>query len=169
MKTPLSQPDFDFSAKRSQPVFDVERVLGDLNRSFNPLHDECLLDYHVSEVREGYVYLSIAMPVGMTRVFVNLLGSLEGFFKLIDRRVKSKGSAVKSVDPNQIEARKVGVNRFQDDVFALFDQFIGQGVDVKDAVKQTNLALKSKNHPWASYDVVRSILSTSGRLKKQKR
>ncbi len=28
-------------------------------------------------------WVSIAMPVGMTKVFIDLLGSLEGFFKLI--------------------------------------------------------------------------------------
>lgn len=108
------------------------------------------------------------MPVGMSRVFVGLLGSLEGFFKIVDRRVRITAAETKSIEPNQVEKRENFKNDFHKAVFYHFDSFIDQGLEPKEAVKRTNKALKDAEHPWATYDVVRTILSASGRLKKQK-
>jgi hypothetical protein len=67
---------------------DIKNVIFDMNRSFNPLHKEFMLDYHVSDVRNGYVFLTIALPEGMTKVFGSMLESLSLFFRFMDYKVK---------------------------------------------------------------------------------
>jgi hypothetical protein len=54
---------------------------------------------------------------------------------------------------------------FREDVCALFDDFRGQGLDVKEATRRTNFALKAKQHPWATHDVVSKALRDCGRFR----
>lgn len=44
---------------------DIENVICDMNRLFNPLHKDFILDYKVQAARDGYVLLTIALPDGM--------------------------------------------------------------------------------------------------------
>lgn len=147
---------------------DIERVLFDANSLFNPLHKDFILDYHVSTVKDGYVYLSLAMPEGMTRVFVSLLESLTGFFRCINVKAMSKAAQVKCLDPAEILARKERQDDFQSACCSVFDDLISQGVSVKDAIKRTNSTLKAQGNPWATYEVVSSVLRSAKRLRKKK-
>lgn len=145
---------------------DIDRVLGDLNSSFNPLHRDFLLDFHVSGARDGYVFLTIALPEGMTRVFVSMLESMAGFFRFIDIKSRSAMSQAKAHDPGRRLAVEKSQADFQDQVCALFDDFTRQGHDRKTAVRLTNSALKGQNHPWASYETITQVLRSSGRFRK---
>ena len=51
---------------------------------------------------------------------------------------------------------------------SLFDGFIRQGLDVKEATKRTNFAMKDKGHPWATFDVISKELRDAGRFRKVK-
>jgi hypothetical protein len=57
---------------------------------------------------------------------------------------------------------------FETRVFTLFDNFTGQGFDMKEAAKRTNFAMKEKKHPWATYEVIASVLRKSGRFRRVK-
>lgn len=57
---------------------------------------------------------------------------------------------------------------FRSEVCATFDALIRQGCDPKEAAKRTNSALKAKNHPWASHEVVTGILRKAGRFRKSR-
>jgi hypothetical protein len=52
------------------------------------------------------------------------------------------------------------------EVCSLFDKFRGQGCDPKEATKRTNMALKAKKHPWATFEVVQGVLRKAGRFRK---
>lgn len=54
---------------------------------------------------------------------------------------------------------------FRAEVCALFDSFLAQGVEPKEAVKRVNLALKGKKHPWATFEVVAGVLRSQGRFR----
>lgn len=69
------------------------------------------------------------------------------------------------VQPSQVERLQAD---FAEKVCCLFDGFRRQGLDVKEATKRTNFALKAKNEPWATYEVVASVLRAAGRFRKQK-
>lgn len=57
---------------------------------------------------------------------------------------------------------------FKIEVCALFDAFRSQGHDLRESIKRTNFALKAKQHPWATYEVVASVIRETGRLRKAK-
>lgn len=149
--------------------FDVSSVLYDANSAFNPLHNECLLDYQVADLRDGFVLVSIAMPEGMTKVFATMLESLSGFFRVLDRRSKSVAAEQRAYRQatclDELERRQ----RLKDDfailVLNLFDQFRASGLNANEAVRRTNLALKEQNHPWANHHTVLGVIRASGRLR----
>jgi hypothetical protein len=147
------------------PSVDIERVLFDANSLFNPLHKDFMLDFHVSGVKDGYVYLSLAVPEGMTRVFVSLLESLTGLFRCINIKSRAASAVAKCVDPADALRRQDQQAEFRQLVCARFDEFISQGLSVKDAVKRTNSALKAQGNPWATYEVVQSIVRAAGRFR----
>ncbi|AJE04862.1 hypothetical protein [Geobacter pickeringii] len=160
---------------RAQPVLpgapfplDIDRLLGDVNRTFNPLHNDRLVDFHVSGAQDGYVFLSVALPEGMTRGFVTLLESLCGFMRAVDVKSRSASAQARAMDPAKIKERDQRQADFREEVCTLFDSFTAQGMERKEAVKRTNSALKASGSPWASYDVVLSVLRSCGRLRKVK-
>lgn len=54
---------------------------------------------------------------------------------------------------------------FRAEVCALFDSFLAQGIEPKEAVKRVNLTLKGKKHPWATFEVVAGVLRSQGRFR----
>lgn len=58
---------------------------------------------------------------------------------------------------------------FSTEVCALFDEFRKQGLDMRESTKRTNHALKEKNHPWATYEVVASVLRETGRFRRPRK
>lgn len=145
---------------------DMDRLLFDLNRTFNPLSRDFQLSFHVSGVQDGYVCLSVALPEGMTRAFVSLLESMQGLLRCVDIKSRAAAADGKIVDPAEKERRERFQADFQDEVCILFDGFISQGHETKEAVKLTNKALKVKNHPWATHETVSSVLRAAGRFRK---
>ena len=145
---------------------DIDRVLCDLNSSFNPLHKDFMLDYQVSGARDGYVLLTIAMPEGMTRVFMTMLESLAGFFRFVDLKAKTASAQCKALHPFERQKAERLQSEFKDLVCSVFDEFIEQGRNRKDAVKLTNQALKTQKHPWATYEVVLGVIRATGRLRR---
>lgn len=63
----------------------------------------------------------------------------------------------------QVERQRA---EFETEVCTLFDALRGEGVEPKEAAKRVNFALKARNHPWASFDVVSGILRAHGRFRK---
>ncbi|RNC68574.1 MAG: hypothetical protein ED859_09670 [Desulfuromonadales bacterium] len=147
---------------------DMDRLLLDVNSQFNPLRPEFLLDFHVSGARDGFVYVSFALPEGMTRLFVSFLESMAGFFRLVDIKARSASAVVKAHDPARREKVEATHAEFRQEVCEIFDGLRGQGLDVKEAVKRTNSTLKARNHPWATFEVVQKVLRSTGRFRRQK-
>jgi uncharacterized protein (UPF0335 family) len=151
-----------------QPSFlvDVERTIAGINQSFNPLHDDYVLDYHVQRVRDGRLILSIAMPEGMIQGFTSLLQSLHGFFRFAELKERISKYEEKAFAPGEVERRREFQTEFQQEVCRIFDELAGQGLERKEAVKRTNQALKAKKHPWATHEAVLSVLRSAGRFRK---
>lgn len=145
---------------------DIDRLIFDINRTFNPLSNDYQLNFHVSGVQDGFVCLSIALPEGMTRAFVTLLESFHGFFRCLDIKSRAASAQAKTIDPVEKEKREKLQADFLDEVCTLFDGFISQGHEKNEAVKLTNKAMKMKNHPWANYETVSSVLRSAGRFRK---
>lgn len=147
---------------------DVDGFMYDANSLFNPLHKDFMLDFHVSGVKDGYVYLSFALPEGMTRVFVSLLESLTGLFRSVNVKSRSALAVARTLDPADVLRRQGQGDKNRQMVVSVFDELIGQGCTVKNAISRTNSILKARGNAWVTYELVRSFLSASGRLRKGK-
>lgn len=145
---------------------DIDNVICDMNRLFNPLHKDFMLDYQVQAYRDGYVLLTIALPEGMTKVFSSMLESMSGFFHFMHIKTKSAKASALVNDPAEIVRREKLQGEFKHDTCKLFDGFIGQGLSVKEAISLTNLALKGQSHPWANHDAITRTIRATGRLRK---
>jgi hypothetical protein len=151
------------------PGVDISRLVYDSASAFNPLHPGCLVDYHVSAPRDGFVMVTVALPDGMLRAFVTLLDSLTGLVRFIDHKGRSAASSARAIDLDTVaERERVGLE-IRATVEKVFDGHIETGASVLDALKWTNRDLKAQGHRWASYHVVQGLLSPSGRLRKKRR
>jgi len=150
------------------PLPDIGRVLCDLNSSFNPLHRDFLLDFHVAGARDGFVCLSIVLPEGMTKVFVSMLESMTGFFRFIDIKSRAAESVARIHEPERVQSTLKAQAEFSESVCALYDTLICEGIPSTEAIKRTNLTLKAKGEVWATYATVTEVLRKAGRLRKPK-
>lgn len=145
---------------------DIENVICDMNRMFNPLHKDFMLDFQVQAYRDGYVLLTIALPEGMTKVFSSMLESMSGFFHFMNIKSKSAKASTLVNSPSEIARREKLQSEFKHDTCKLFDGYISQGQSIKQAISLTNSALKERSHPWANYDAIVRTLRSMGRLRK---
>lgn len=150
-------------------VADINRLLFDLNSAFNPLHPGCQLAFQVSEVKDGYVHLSMALPEGMTRAYITLLESLNGLFRCMDIKSRSVAAQTKVHDLTVHEQNLKRVADFEAKVLDRYDRFITAGYDSADAIKRTNTALKNEGENMAYYEWVKSVIRKAGRLRKQRK
>lgn len=73
-----------------------------------------------------------------------------------------RGGSVAAVNA-QAEKHKA---EFEAEVCALFDTLRSEGIEPMEAAKRVNFALKAKNHPWATFDIIAGILRAQGRFRK---
>ncbi|KAA0895180.1 hypothetical protein [Oryzomonas rubra] len=149
-------------------ALDIDRLLFDVATSFNPLHRDSLLECQAVGTQGDHVLLNVALPRDMTRFFVTFLESMTGFFRVMDHRARVASAQHKTIDPVAIAERENFKADFINEVCTIFDGFTGQGLSVKEALKQTNLALKAVSHPWATYDTIQRTLRAKGRFRGKK-
>ncbi len=99
---------------------------------------------------------------------MTLLRSLHGFFRQIDIKAGHATSSNRSLDPQEVERRRKLQEEYRTEVCSLFDEFTRHGLPRNEAVKQTNAAMKKRNSPWATHDLITSVLRSEGRFRKKK-
>lgn len=151
------------------PDIDINGLLCNLNSAFNPLHRDCLLDYHVDMVDRQRVCLSVIMPRDALRSFTLLLESMGGFFRVVNNKARSAHAIYKVHDIDGVTARKQLASERERLVCSVFDSFREQGHSTQESIKRTNFALKSGNGSWSSRYIVEKMLRVSGRLRQSKR
>lgn len=143
----------------------LRNFVGRNSRGFDPYHHESFLDVRVNSMRDGNVCLSVVMPETMTRGFVTFLEAMLGLMKTADRQAIAAVRESRPIDLAERQRVETFQKNFTDQVCSTFEALIGQGIEKKEAIKQTNALLKAKKHPWANHETVRSILSAEGRLR----
>ncbi|GFO60022.1 hypothetical protein GMST_23470 [Geomonas silvestris] len=148
---------------------DVNRLLYDLNSVFNPLHPGCEVSFQVSAVREGYVFLSVALPEGLTRAYIALLESMTLMLRSVDVKARSAAAQSKVCDLSVQERNIQRVADFEAKAVAHYDRFIAKGCDSAEAVRLTNAALKSEGESLAYYQWVKDAIRKAGRFRKHRK
>lgn len=150
----------------SKLEINMDQLLFNLNSAFNPLHRDCLVDYHVQAVDTRNICMSVVMPNEMLHSFSLLLESMGGFFRLANNKARSSSAVVKAHDLGEMAKREETINFYKKEVVELYDSFTSQGHDRKDALKLTNRALRAKEHPWSSTYIIEKVLRSAGRFRK---
>lgn len=165
MKTTL--PAADSENAPALPFPDVAGLVFSAASMFDPLRSEHLVDFQVSQVKDGYVFLTVALPEGITRPFIAMLDSMTHFMRFLDHKTKIAKAEAKAttVDVKETERRNLAHDLFNKKVCKLYDGFIESGHSVPEAIKFTNSTLKAKKEPWASYTIVESVLRAQGRFR----
>jgi hypothetical protein len=148
-------------------VADINRLLFDLNSAFNPLHPGCQVNFQVSTVKDGYVFLSVALPEGMTRAYVTLLESLNGMIRCMDVKSRAVAAQVKVHDIQEREDIEARMEAHKAKVVLRYEGYLADGCDQAEAIRRTNASLKCEKHPWASYDLTKQILREAGKFRKR--
>jgi hypothetical protein len=108
------------------------------------------------------------MPDELLHSFSVLLESMTGFFRFVGNKAHAVAATVKAHDLGEIAKTKKFVEDYEAEIFTLFDDYVKDGFDIKTATRQTNLTMKSFNHPWAVMNMTEATLRKSGRLRKPK-
>jgi hypothetical protein len=145
----------------------LKHFVGENSCGFDPLHRDSFVNLRVNSLRDGNVCLSVVIPETMTRGFVTFLESMLGLMKTADRQAIAAVRAARPVDLAELQQLRDFQKNFTDLVCETFESLIGQGIEKKEAIKQTNTLLKAKSHPWANHETIRQILSAEGKLRKQ--
>lgn len=146
---------------------DVDRLMFDLNTAFNPLHSGCQVEFQVSAVKDGYVFMSVALPEGMSRAYVALLESLGGLVRCIDIKSRSAAAQSKMHDLYAREDADSQLAAYKSNVVRRYEGYIADGCDPVEATKRTNASFKCEGHPWASFEVTKGILREAGKFRKR--
>lgn len=148
------------------PCFNwITYPLCDMNQVFNSTGSESMMDVSSAVFKDDMVEVSIVIPHGLLKSFVQLMGSLEGFFKHVSYKTRLAKEKAGAESPKEIERRSNFRKDFDAEVLRLYDEFLADGLESKEAVKATNKALKSQEHPWANDYLIRKVLSKAGRFK----
>lgn len=153
------------------PAVDISRLLYDVNSTFNPLHPECSLNYHVEGLSSDKVVLSVSLQQDELHTFVQLLDTLHGLFRLFDNKAKARIAEKKlqDVDLLQVRQREIVQEQFNREVLGLFDQYTADGMTPQDAVKAVNRTMKEQGHPWAIHSLILGVVRSAGRLRKRRK
>ena len=143
-----------------------KRFAGFNSRGFDPLLPSSFLDVQVSGQKDGKVVLSVVLPADMIRSFVTFLESMSSLMCHADRLEEKANRETRPVDLDELAQADQLRADFEKRVCVLFHKQLNQGHDPKEAIKRTNKALKAENHPWATYETVKSTLSSCGELRR---
>lgn len=144
--------------------FNMNRVIDSINTYFNPSRDEFLLKYHVTKGQDGHAYVTFVMPEGMTRGFIYTLQGIASVMRNVDNKAISIEAENKANSFEEKLVRENYVLGFSNDACAIYKRYIDAGRTQKEAISLTNKAMKAK-YPNATYDVVVSVLRSSGSLR----
>jgi hypothetical protein len=151
---------------KAHPLPDRFQALYGQMAGFDPFHRDAFLDLKVTAAKDGYVLLSVALPEGMSRSFVAFLDAMHGLMRCADQQALKALRAAAPLDVQAVELAEQRGAEFRNGICSRFDDLTRQGMAPAEAVKAINAELKANSHPWAGHEVVRSVLSSAGKFRR---
>lgn len=152
----------------NEPDINIGELLYNVNSAFNPLHKDCLVDYHVEAISHCQVSLTVVLPNEMLNCFAQLLESMGGLFRVMNGKARSSSAELRVYDLEEVNSKHDAVYGFRREVCSLYDEFMSKGLGKTESIKQTNMTLKAAGSPWASLFLVEKVLREEGKLKSRK-
>ena len=120
------------------PCFDwITYPLCDMNQVFNSTGSESMMDVSSAVFKDDMVEVSIVIPHGLLKSFVQLMGSLEGFFKHVSYKTRLAKEKAGAESPKEIERRSNFRKDFYGEVSRVYDELLTQDLASKKAVYVT--------------------------------
>lgn len=154
------------TSAKAHPLPDRFQALYGQISGFDPFSKDSFLDVKVTEAKDGYVLLSLAIPESLTRGFVTFLDAMHNLMRCADQQAARAVRESRPVDVQEVELAQKRNDDFRITICSRFDDLIRQGVLPSDAVKTINAELKASSHPWASHEAVRSVLQSAGKFRR---
>jgi hypothetical protein len=111
-----------------------------------------MMQYSIQNQGQGIVCVRVLAPEHLAA----------SFLAFIEQKSRENVPRIKTVSSSKGDDVLI---RIKEKTFSLFDGFIKDGSTVKTAISATNYALKTVGFANVSYDIVKQILSKSGRLR----
>ena len=86
------------------------------------------MDVSSAVFKDDMVEVSIVIPHGLLKSFVQLMGSLEGFFKHVSYKTRLAKEKAGAESPQEIERRSNFRKDFDAEVLRLYDEFLAAGL-----------------------------------------
>ena len=132
---------------------------------FHPSLPDDLLRFESAKCSNGFVALTITLPEGLLKSYLNILTSLTDFVRFLSLKAKIAQDIKTSVSPHEVAKRQEFKSSYIKQVCFVFDDFIKKGVPARKAISETNKALKNQGHVWADYYLTEHTLRQEGKLK----
>jgi len=162
----MSDKPLTTAAVQAHPLPDRFQAFYGQISGFDPMHRDAFLDVKVTAARDGYVLLSVALPEGLTRGFVAFLNAMQGLMRCADQQAVRAIRDARPVDLQEVEQAQHRVESFQAVICSRFDELRQQGTSPAAAVKAINAEMKAQGHPWAAHHLVRNVLSSAGKFRR---
>ena len=108
-----------------------------MNQVFNSTGSESMMDVSSAVFKDDMVEVSIVIPHGLLKSFVQLMGSLEGFFKHVSYKTRLAKEKAGAESPKEIERRSNFRKDFYGEVSRVYDELLTQDLASKKAVYVT--------------------------------
>jgi hypothetical protein len=118
---------------------------------FSLISDTVSMEYSLQNNNKGTVLIRVLAPEHLAA----------SFLAFIEQKSRENVPKIKLPSSNHGDDFLI---KFKQKTFNLFDQYIKEGYTTKSALSATNYALKTAGFANSSYDIVKQVLSKSGRL-----
>lgn len=165
-KSDISVPDFLDQGNMSDLEYanNMSRLMSEIT-SLDPYRGNSLLKLEITEYRDGWIFLSLALPEGLLKPFKRLLESLLGFFVFAAAKSGIAKSEKWEPTSEEIQQQKVNQESFIKAILSHYDNLIKRKIPYRKAVSGTNRAMKELGHVHANYDFIFETLQKAGRFK----
>lgn len=143
---------------------------GDLFKSayrlITPHSNSSVIRYQVVSRSNGFVEFVLSMPEVAMQGFIDTLVAVSELTRAMNWKAKCFAAQDKPVDLQERQERQAYFQEFEREAGEIYDRFISQGMDEKEAVRATRAALKDKEYAFATYEIVKDTLRKIGRFQK---
>jgi len=120
--------------------------------------------FTIKPASDGLVAVTVHLPPDLVRDYCRFLESLADFFHTVDRKAKIERAHVDTATrAAQVEEGKQRLAEYDARLSTSYDAYLASGLDRKNATKSVASDLRRDNHPWSTFDLVRSRLVKLGR------
>lgn len=126
-------------------------------RLITPHSNSSVIRYQVVSRSNGFVQFVVSMPEAAMRGFTDTLVAVSELTRAMNWKAKAFAAQDRPVDLQERQERESYFQEFEREASEIYDRFISQGMDEKEAVRVTRAALKDKDYAFATYEIVKDV------------